>query len=245
MTIWAISDLHLSFGTPHKDMAVFGNHWNEHHKKIKSSWKRHVSNEDLVLIPGDISWAMRLEGAQPDFAWLDNLPGTKLILRGNHDYWWSSPTKVRKALPPSLHIIHNDAFDWEDVTVGGARLWDSNEYSFEDYIDIREGTTLPEQASPEHQNKIFQREILRLEQSLKALNPKAKTRIVMTHYPPIGADLHSSIASKLLEKYHIDICLFGHLHSLKKEMPMFGKRQGIEYKLVSCDYLNFTLQRVL
>ena len=247
MTIWAIGDLHLSFGIQGKEMSLFGPEWHEHHEKMKAFWDEQVAPQDLVLIPGDISWAMRLEEAKQDFAWIEDRPGTKVLIRGNHDYWWDSASKIRKALPPSVHIISNDAYLWNNkVAIGGARLWDTSEFSFFPYIEIK-GPKPIEPETPEKlqdNEKIFERELLRLEMSLKAMNKEAPLKIVMTHYPPVSADLRDSRVSKLLEAYNIDICLFGHLHSLKKSSRLFGTKNNIAYHLVSCDWLDFRLLKI-
>lgn len=244
MHIWAIADLHLSFGIPNKDMAVFGSQWVGYTEKIATHWKACVSAEDLVLISGDISWAATLEEALPHLQWVDALPGTKVLIKGNHDPWWSSLNKVLKVLPPSLHVIQNNAFIWKDVYVAGARLWDSEEYQFDAFIDIKPN---PRAHHPQTIDapKIFSRELQRLELSLKALPPKGGVRIAMTHYPPIGASLQPSRASALLEKYHIQICTFGHLHSLKPNLSLFGQKNAVRYYLTSCDYLNFQLLKIL
>ena len=239
MNIWAISDLHLAMGTEGKDMSIFGDNWSAHHKKIELHWKASIKSDDLVLIAGDISWAINPEEATVDLKWIDHLPGQKVLLRGNHDYWWKSISKVKDILPPSLHIIQNNSLLFGDISISGSRLWDSDQYSFEEYIDIHPGTALKKTEDNSQQNKIFQRELQRLELSLKAINPKAKKRIAITHYPPIGADLKPSIVSNLLEQYNINTCIFGHLHSLKKSLPMFGNKNNIDYILTSSDYLNF------
>ena len=127
MTIWVLADVHLAFGNPKKSMEVFGPAWKDYPKRIKEAWERLVGPDDLVLIPGDISWAMKLEDALVDLDWIDRLPGHKLIIRGNHDYWWPSASKLRAVLPPTIHFIQNDAFEWNDITFGGARLWDTHE----------------------------------------------------------------------------------------------------------------------
>lgn len=244
MSIWAIADLHLSFGVPDKKMDVFGDHWKNHAETIQKNWTQLICKEDLVLIPGDISWAMKTEDAQPDLDWIHQLPGTKVILRGNHDYWWESLSKVEKILPPSIHLIQNNFYQWENVFIAGARLWDTPEYTFGEYIDYtpnsRSKKLTEEPADPAEIEKLFTRELARLEMSLKSLPKQPGLRIAMTHYPPIGANLTPSRASLLLEKYQINICVFGHLHNVKKGIPLFGTNNGIEYRLTSCDYLNFT-----
>lgn len=244
MSVWAIADLHLSFGVPDKEMHVFGEHWIGFTDKLQSNWRAHISPDDLVLIPGDISWAMRPEEAKPDLDWIHQLPGTKVILRGNHDYWWTSLSKIEKVLPPSLHLIQNNAFTWKDVTIAGSRLWDTPEYTFGPYIESKVNTRArpltEQQTDPLEAEKIFQRELSRLELSLKCLDKRSgNTRIAMTHYPPIGADLKESRAAKILESYQIDICVFGHLHNVKRDLPMFGEKNGVRYYLTACDYLDF------
>ncbi|MGA8165183.1 MAG: metallophosphoesterase [Waddliaceae bacterium] len=244
VNVWAIADLHLSFGIPNKEMDVFGENWVNWTEKIAANWRSSVHPDDLVLIAGDISWAMKPENALPDLKWIDQLPGTKLIIRGNHDYWWSSKRQVENVLPPSIRLIQNNAFHWKHFSIGGARLWDTPDYHFEGYIEVkgdRQERDLIEYEKDEGKmEKIFQRELNRLEMSLKLLDPAADCRIAMCHYPPLSADLSDSRASALLEKYHVNICVFGHLHNVKKEIaPLFGEKNGIAYFLTSCDYLNF------
>lgn len=244
MSIWAIGDLHFSFGCPNKEMTVFGPEWEAHHEKIRISWEENVVENDLVLIPGDISWAMKLQEALPDLQWIHERPGTKVMIRGNHDYWWDTASKVRKALPSSIHIISQDVFNWNDVSIAGTRLWDTKEYEFGKYMDIK--TPIKEKAKSTHEDdeKIFCRELLRLQASLQGLNKDARLKICMTHYPPIGADLQDSTASKMLEEAHVNIAVFGHLHSLKPHQKLFGTKGGITYHLTSCDWLNFSLLKI-
>ncbi len=246
-SIWAIADLHLAKSIPEKSMDVFGPEWHDYMHRIEKEWKERVQPHDLVLLPGDISWAMRLDAAKPDFDWIDHLPGPKVMIRGNHDYWWSSPKKMRENLPPSIHIIQNDHFDWEDTTIGGTRLWDPPDISFASLFKKNEAPSpQPCQEEEQERDKIYRRELIRLEQSLQSLNPNASRRMVMTHYPPIGPQGEATPASDLLEKYRIDICLFGHLHGLLPQAtPPFGHFRGIDYHLVAADYLNFTPKMIV
>jgi predicted phosphohydrolase len=232
MQIWAIADLHLSFGVPEKTMEIFGAHWKDYQKRLETQWRAAVQPEDLVLVAGDISWALSLEQAKIDLDWIDHLPGIKVLVKGNHDYWWGSLSKVKKILPTSLNLIQNDAFDYQGVSIAGARLWDTEEF----FYGNQEKIPGDEQAN---QEKIFNRELQRLETSLKDLNPQAKLRIAMTHYPPIGPTFKPTRVSKLLEKYQINICVFGHLHNFHKETLQFGKIGSITYYLTSADYLSF------
>ena len=242
MRIWAIGDLHLSFGVKGKSMDVFGSQWESHPERIEEAWRRLISAEDLILIPGDISWAMRFEDALPDLQWIDRLPGTKVLLKGNHDFWWGSLAKMAPHLPPSLHLVQNNYFSWKGVAIGGARLWDTPEYSFGSLIEFRENPRAkdPEEVVQEELSlKIFERELQRLEMSLSKIPADASLRIAMTHYPPIGADLAVSRASRILEKYGISICVFGHLHNIKAGQSLFGEKNGIRYLLSSADYVHF------
>lgn len=240
MAIWAIGDLHLSFGVPNKQMDIFGPQWKDYTVKIEKHWRALIGPDDLVLIPGDISWAMHLEDVVPDFTWIDSLPGTKVLIKGNHDYWWSSLSKLKSILPASCHLIQNNSWTWKDVSIAGTRLWDVPGLNFNDIIDFKDmgrGKPLTEKDESEDSQKIYQRELGRLEISLKSMNPLSKKRIVMTHYPPVGPALQETEVSRMLEKYKVDICVFGHLHNVKAGLQLFGKKNGVAYYLTACDYL--------
>lgn len=244
MRVFAIADLHLAISTPQKSMEVFGPSWKNYHSRIKENWLQRVEKNDLVVIPGDITWAMHLKEALIDLKWIDELPGEKLILKGNHDYWWPSYSKLVETLPPSVHAISNNVFNWNEISFGGARLWDTQEL---DFSSIFEGKRepLPEEEL-QAQEKIFERELQRLEMSLKLLDKNAKHRIALTHYPPIGLDLKPTRVSRLLEQYNIDICVFGHLHGMKEgSKDLFGTARGVTYHLTSGDYLSFTPLRII
>lgn len=245
MKIWALADLHLAVSTPGKEMDYFGGAWKNYTDKIEARWKEVVQPEDLVLIPGDISWAIKLQQAVIDLEWIDKLPGTKVMIRGNHDLWWGSISQVRAALPPSIHVIQNDIFTWNGIEIGGVRLWDSGEYSYAKFIHFQENKRekITEEISKEDQakeaEKIFVRDLGRLETSLKLFTPKATRRIAMIHYPPIGPDLEPSRASALLEKYKVDTCVFGHIHQVTPGTIPMGEARGVKYHLTSADYLDF------
>jgi predicted phosphohydrolase len=227
-------------------MEAFGPSWQSYAQKIETNWKKLISHDDLVLIPGDISWAMRLEDALIDLKWIDALPGTKMILRGNHDYWWSSSAKLAKIMPPSIRFIQNNALTWNGIAIGGSRLWDTPEYQFNDFIVFQENprarAKTPQDLAQEkeEEQRIFSRELERLKLSLSQLDKNAKIKIAMVHYPPIGADLNPSEASKILENFQIDYCVFGHLHNVREGALPFGEARGVKYLFTSCDYLNFT-----
>jgi uncharacterized protein len=227
-------------------MEVFGPAWKDYTRRIEENWIKLVSVNDLVLVPGDLSWAMRPEEALLDLDWIDRLPGEKLIVRGNHDYWWPTSKKLTAMLPPTFHFIHNTAFEWDGIAFAGARLWDTEEYSFDPYIEFVENPLQKKRSDEEiakkkeEDKKIFERELERLRLSLEKMNPRAKLRIALTHYPPIGPDLKPSRASALLEDYRVDICVFGHLHNVKEESLPFGEARGVRYLFASADYLSFT-----
>ena len=249
MAVWAIGDLHLSFGVPNKEMSVFGPQWVGYTDKIEEAWRASIGQDDLVLIPGDISWAKHPEEARSDFEWIDRLPGTKVLIKGNHDYWWNSLSKLKSILPPSCHLIQNNSWTWREISIAGARLWDIPGLNFNGIIDFKEFTctkALTEHDESQDSQKIYQRELGRLEVSLKSMNPLAKTRIAMTHYPPIGPACEETEVSRLLEKYKVNICVFGHLHNVKPSLSLFGEHHGIRYYLTACDYLqDFKPLRIL
>ena len=252
MNIFAIADLHLCFSTPNKSMEIFGPIWKDYENKIKENWKKNISKDDLVLIAGDITWAMKLKEALIDLEWIHNLPGKKIIIKGNHDYWWPSFSKLKTYLPPSIDFIQYNAITIGDVSIGGARLWDTDEFNFNDYINYlynpkeKKNKNLEEKAQKELSQKIFAREIERLKLSLNQIDKKAKTKIVITHYPPISADLKDSKVSKLLDEYNIDISVFGHLHNVKTDIKKpFGEKNKTKYVLTSSDFLNFNPIKIL
>lgn len=228
-------------------MGVFGPEWHNHGDKIAADWDQKVGKDDLVLIPGDISWAMTIEEAKADLDWIEKRPGTKAFIRGNHDYWCGAPTKVRRALPLSVHLVWSDVYMWNDVAICGTRLWDNPAFNFNELIDMKEPikAKAKEEPSKDETEKVFQREVMRLETSIKAIPQSAKMKIAMVHYPPVSADLQPSCVSELLEKHGINVCVFGHLHSLKKNISPFGEKNGVRYILTSCDFLDFKLLRIV
>ncbi len=251
MAIWAIADLHLARGIQGKSMDKFGEHWHEHDAKIAANWRDCVADDDLVLVAGDISWAMRLEQALPDLEWLDALPGEKLLVRGNHDYWWPrSQRKLKDALPASVHAIRNDVFRWRDVAIGGTRLWTIPGISFEQFTeyppgfdsDLREG---PQAIAGADDHKILAREMGRLSQSLENMPSDVSSRICMTHFPPIGADLTDTEVAGVIEAFGCQKTVFGHLHNISKARTIFGSRNGTEYILTACDYLDFAPVKIM
>ncbi|KPK32619.1 MAG: phosphoesterase [Chlamydiae bacterium SM23_39] len=236
MNIWAISDLHLCFSVKEKNMEIFGKNWIGYVDRVRDNWVKKIKRDDLVLVAGDISWAKNIYEAKKDLEWIDALPGKKVIIKGNHDYWWPSKKKLIENLPPSISFIQNNAYNIKEISIGGTRLWNSDEYNFDEYIKY---TKNPYPAELYDNKKIFSREIERLNMSLRCLDLSAKIKIIMTHFPPISGDLKDSEVSKILEKNKIDIVIFGHLHNIEKNKRLFGEKNGIKYLLTSCDYLNF------
>jgi predicted phosphohydrolase len=226
LKIFAISDLHLSGHAP-KPMDVFGAHWEDHWGRIQAAWSECVAGQDTVLLPGDISWAMTLEQALPDLTEIAALPGAKVLLRGNHDYWWSGIGSVRAALPPGMRAVQNDALAVGSAVVCGTRGWTSP------------GSPAWESAADE---KIFRRELVRLKLTLDAANRIRKPAgmlIAMLHFPPFDERADPSGFSGLLEEYRVDIAVYGHLHGIPAGSAFEGMRGGVDYKMVSCDYIGF------
>lgn len=231
MAIYALADLHLP-GGEEKPMEVFGSQWNRHFDTICEQWHAVVRPEDAVLIPGDISWAMQLSAAQADLLSIDALPGRKVLLKGNHDYWWSSLSKVRSALPAGMQIVQNDSVELPEAVVAGSRGW-----------------TLPtaQQPLPPEDEKIFQRELLRLELSLRHARERGtdKPLVAMLHFPPLYADGQETAVTALLERYGVTKAVYGHLHGPGIKNGWNGPFHGVEYLLVSCDAVDFCPQMVI
>lgn len=221
MKIFAISDLHLSVNNS-KPMDIFGPVWDGYLDKIFSEWEEKVDDEDIVLLPGDLSWAMKIEEVESDIKMLEPLKGKKILIRGNHDYWWKSISALRAILPKDFYAIQNDAVRFDGVVICGTRGW--------------KGVEKNANLSAEDQ-KIFDREVLRLEMTLQSgrkLMQDGDKLICMMHYPPVGFAKEESPFSLLLEKYKVDQVVYGHLHGYKNVETHFVKN-GIEYFLTSCD----------
>lgn len=227
MKIFTVSDLHLPGGID-KTMDMFGPGWQGHWNKIQADWQSRVSEEDVVLIAGDISWAMQLEAALPDLQAIGRLPGKKLLIRGNHDFWWNSVTRVRQNLPKDMFVLQNDAIKIENFVFAGTRGW----------MDT---------ASPEDK-KIFAREKIRLELTLssaKKLMDEASTLLVMLHYPPVLGRTRFNEYCGLLEEYGVKYCIYGHLHGVAPVESQRLEHNNITYILSSCDMIDFKLREVL
>lgn len=254
---FAIADPHLSFARP-KPMDRFGAAWAGHPEKIARAWRAVVGPGDLVLVGGDISWAMRSAEAEPDLDFLAELPGIKIIGKGNHDYWWpDSAAKLRALEKPGLRFLHNEPIRVGDYAVAGTRLWDFPDCSW----------TLPPEpaasAAPENPEgaeaslaerpggapdpaAMRARELARLRSRLAALDPAAPVRICLLHYPPLGQDGRPGVVTGLLDEFAIDWCVFGHIHGAYPTPPPGAScRIGrTEYRLASVDQINFTPLRL-
>lgn len=243
MRIYALGDLHLSFRQKinqtdsmadakkylYKPMNCFGEKWEKHHIKIFNSWNKTVSENDVVLIPGDISWAMNLEEAGPDFHFLKKLSGKKILIKGNHDYWWNSISQVRQKLPDGCRALQNDSIVINGAAVTGTRGWvvpNNNEFD-------------------EHDEKVYNREVHRLKLSLDSISKKYNRLIVMFHYMPVNENHERNEMIDVLMEYDVNDCIYGHLHGEKAHQNRIsGIKWGINFKLVSSDFLNFKPQLV-
>ncbi len=231
MSIYAISDLHLSFGVD-KPMNIFGTLWKDYEKKIEKNWKDTVNNDDIVIIPGDISWGINLKEALLDFKFINKLPGSKIIMRGNHDYYFSTKTKLEKFFKENdintISILHNNAIDIGEYILCGTRGWSKIESS-DKKLD----------------KKIIERERQRLILSLEAgiklqnLQQTKKEILVAMHFPPFLNEFQS-----VLKEYDVKKCIYGHLHGYGHCMIKEGIIDNIEYIMVSCDYTKFKLVKL-
>lgn len=227
MAVWAISDLHLP--ARQKPMDIFGPHWLNHFDRIREDWLQKVDEEDIVLLPGDLTWAMHLEEALEDIARIGELPGKKLLLRGNHDYWWSSIGRVRRALPEGCYALQNDSMLLDGVLFAGSRGWQIPGEPDGDSDDAR----------------IYRRERQRLEMSLNNARTKSEDAplVVMMHYPPRGENVEGF--SDILKNYGVERVVYGHLHGAGLAGAIRGELEGIIYHQVSCDGLDFKLDRIM
>ena len=227
MAVYAIGDTHLSLGSD-KPMDVFGGGWTGYVEKLKEGFSA-IDPEDTVVLCGDLSWGMSLEEAKQDFAFLNDLPGKKLLLKGNHDYWWNTASKMNKFFQENefhtLSILHNNCGFYGDVALCGTRGW------------------FYEEERGEHSAKVFNRELMRLEASLKAAGEKEK--ICFLHYPPVYQGYCCKEIIELLQKYEVKRCYYGHLHGGSHRFAVCGERDGIHFELIAADYLRFKPEKIL
>lgn len=227
MKIFAISDLHLSGAEP-KPMNIFGSNWENHWDKISCAWRKKIDKDDIVLIAGDISWAMQWENAMVDLNSIAVLPGQKIMIKGNHEYWWNSVSKLRAFLPSGMYAVQNDAVAVSEYVFCGTRGW----------LNPVGGNATAED------RKIYSRELMRLEMSLKAaqkLCAQGQKMIGMTHFPPLETDCKPTPVTELFEAYGVQTVVFGHVHGMQCSgdyRPL--QLHGVRYYLTSCDYLGFS-----
>lgn len=228
MALYIIGDLHLSFGED-KPMEIFGAHWETHYEKIKADWMSRVLPEDTVILPGDISWAITFEGAKKDLDWLNQLPGNKVIFKGNHDYWWVSKKKMDAAYP-QIKFVHNTFEVYKNNAICGTRGWICPSEDF----------------TPEDE-KVYKRELMRLENSIKQAVEAGYDEIMgVLHFPPTNEKKEPSGFTEIFEKYGVKNVVYGHVHGKSNfKNALNGNFRGIQYYLTSCDYLDFKLLKLL
>lgn len=232
MSLYAIGDLHLSHSV-NKPMDVFGGAWQGYVAKLEQGLSV-LKDDDVVVLCGDLSWAMNLEEAEKDFSFLNGFSGKKIILKGNHDYWWSTSKKMydffEKNGYDNFHILHNNAFLYENTAICGTRGW-----FFEE--DAPDGS---------HNQKIFNRELMRLETSLKEAEKLSPEKIIVfLHYPPVYKGYVCGEIVEILKRFNVERCFYGHLHGNSHRSAVQGKLDGIEYTLISADYIGFNPVKIL
>ena len=228
MALYAIGDLHLCLGAP-KPMDIFGGAWVGYMDKLKAGMSV-IGPEDTTVLLGDLSWALDLQASQADFAWINEIPGKKIILKGNHDYWWSTVAKFDKFCAQhefeNMHILNNNHFEYDGWAICGTRGW-----FFE------------EERSGQHDEKVFRRELIRLETSLKSAGDLPK--MVFLHYPPRYKGYECREILDLLAKYDVSRCYYGHLHGGSHGLAMEGLWDGVEFRLAAADYISFKPLKVI
>lgn len=228
MSLYVIGDLHLSFGCD-KQMDVFGGRWENYTDKLLAGFST-VKEEDTTVIAGDLSWGMNFADAKEDFLFIHRLPGKKIILKGNHDYWWTTVRQAKRFFEEngidSIEILNNNCFFYEDYAICGTRGW-----------------FYEEERGEAHDRKIMARELLRLETSLKAAGDKEK--LVFLHYPPKLLNYECTEIIDILEKYNVRRCWYGHLHSGGRSLAFEGEYRNIRFRLISADHIMFIPQKIL
>ena len=227
MALYVIGDTHLSLGSS-KPMDVFGGAWEGYVEKLTEGLSV-LTDEDTLVIAGDVSWGMSLEESEKDFAWLNSWPGKKIILKGNHDYWWNTASKMNRFFQEkgfdTLHILHNNCHYYGDIALCGTRGWF--------YEEEKEGQSA----------KVFNRELQRLETSLKAAGEREK--LCFLHYPPYYTGYICQPILDILEKYRVKTCYYGHLHGGSHRLAVQGERGGVAYRLISADFLKFRPEKIM
>ena len=228
MALYAISDLHLAFNND-KPMDIFGDKWLNHDAKIKNNWLSKVNEDDMILIAGDISWAMRESESMMDLQWIDDLPGKKIISKGNHDYWWNSITKLNSKFE-NTKFLQNNYYQYKGYAICGSRGW------------ICPGSD----KFTEKDEKIYSREIIRLRLSLDSAKKAGFDKfIVMLHYPPTNEKFEESDIVKIIKEYNVEKVIYGHLHGPALRRVLEGVKDGVEYITTSGDYIDFDPVKIL
>lgn len=239
MSLFVISDLHLDVLTNEKSMEIFGDKWKDYTQKIYKNWTRIITDDDVVVIPGDISWALNLENSVYDLKWIDALPGKKIIMKGNHDFWWSTLTKMKRFFEENnistIDILHNNAIETENYILAGSRGW---------FVDK---SVQPAKSLTADYEKILNREKIHLRMSLeeakKMQSSSGKEILVFFHFPPIWNGFECIEIIDILKEYQIERVFFGHIHGSYNVSSSF-EYDGIKFKMVSADFVDFIPQIV-
>ena len=231
MSVFAIGDLHLSMGAD-KPMDIFGPAWEHHTERLEEAWRAAVAPEDTVVLAGDTSWGISLAESLPDFAFLESLPGKKILIKGNHDYYWDTMRKMDRFLEEhgirSIRFLRNDFVAAEGVALCGAKGW------------------FPDEDAAGHDRKIYLREVGRLRTSLqKAADAGFARRIVFLHYPPVMPGVSYPEIIEALREFGVEECFYGHLHGAGLAAAVQGERDGVRYRCISGDHIRFVPQKIL
>ncbi len=228
MHLFTIGDLHLSLGVPDKPMDIFGG-WKNYQALLEKNWRARIQPEDTIVLAGDLSWGMTLLESELDFAFVQSLPGKKIILKGNHDYWWASKTKMENFFAEhgfdTLHILHNNCFSFENFGICGTRGW----------------VSMHGEAANE---KVLAREVQRLTVSIEAALAQQLKPLVFLHYPPIYGGFANEEILAVLQHYSIEQCYFGHVHGKGHPKAYQGNWNGMQLRMISSDYLHFVPEKV-
>ena len=232
MSLYVIGDLHLSFCDPAKTMSIFAG-WENYQERIEKHWLENIKEDDTVVLAGDISWGMSLQQAVPDFSFINSLPGEKIILKGNHDYWWTTRKKMEDFFAAegfgTLKILHNNHYRYENYGICGTRGWVNGTDGSRDVQD----------------EKVLKREVQRLEMSIQSALKEELEPLVFMHYPPIFASNFNYDILEVLYRYNIKACYYGHIHGRSAhELCVTSTYDGIDFHLIAGDYLQFVSEKV-
>lgn len=227
MALYTISDLHLPIGID-KPMDIFGSKWSNYVDRLRENWKNIITEEDTVVLPGDFSWATYLEQSIPDFEYLEALPGKKILLKGNHDYWWTTKSKLLKFTSEngfnSVDFLQNNSFMYKNKAICGTRGW----------------SYLGKGGCSDEDKRIYERELVRLELSIADAEKKSPGEIIVfLHYPPLTNEIPSSGFCDIMKAHNVRLCIYGHIHNARFRNVVENEHDGIKYMLVSCDYRDF------